>query len=75
MNIFEYIFNFFEQIWGLIQSAFNAIISFFSIIASAMSLPQFFSLGYFPSVLTGMFYFVIAVALVKLVVTLGSYSE
>ena len=75
MDFFEYVADFFELIWNAIVNFFEMVGYFLEILASALSLPKLFTYGYFPPILGGMFIFVIIIAVIKIIITLGGYSE
>lgn len=74
-DFFDYVSSFFNAIWEFLLHSFQAIGEFFKILLSSLSVADFFSLGFFPAILQGFAGFVCAVALIKLVVTLGGYTE
>lgn len=76
VSFFEGIFSFFETLFNLIISLFEMIMSFFQIVFSSLIFPvQFIGSNMFPSILTGFFAFVVAIAIVKIIITHGGYSE
>jgi hypothetical protein len=75
LSFFESIITFFEALWTFITQFISMIIRFFQILFDALGILPYLIGGPFPPLITGMMLFVIAVAIVKMLITMGGYSE
>lgn len=75
MDFFGYISDFLDMIWNAVINFFEMVSYFYEMVFSALSLPALFTHGFFPPILGSMFLFVIIIAVIKIILTTGGYSE
>lgn len=76
VSFWDSLSSFFTNAWDLIVNFYNTVSHFFELVVNMLHIPNYVLLSSFiPPTLKSVFIFVIFVALIKLVISLGSYSE
>ncbi|MBE7091685.1 MAG: hypothetical protein E7365_00685 [Clostridiales bacterium] len=75
MSFFENVADFFTSIWSIITHTLQSIVNFFEILLGALDSIDLFTSPEIPSIIGSCGMFVIAIALVKILISLGGYSE
>lgn len=75
MSFFENVADFFTSIWSIITHTLQSIVNFFEILLGSLDAVELFYSPEIPSIIGSCAMFVIAIALVKILISLGGYSE